>query len=84
MRSRGAELTPRNANANASASMVAGAGAPLCHLAIVVQLVGAGGQESGAVQPPAPMRLAPPPPFGHELRDEFMFDPNTTNFNHGS
>ena len=28
--------------------------------------------------------LAAPSPFGHGLRSEFMFDPNTTNFNHGS
>jgi hypothetical protein len=26
----------------------------------------------------------PPSPFGHALRSEFMFDPNTTQFNHGS
>jgi selenocysteine lyase/cysteine desulfurase len=64
----------------------------LCHLATVAVLLGAaaaGSEEShwvGSAAPPAPLRskLAPPPPFGHELRDEFMFDPNTTNFNHGS
>eukprot|EP01044_Picomonas_judraskeda_P009548 COSAG03_NODE_1167_length_4661_cov_157.197109_2_plen_319_part_00 len=49
----------------------------LCQLTIVQQA-------AAEVLPPAPLRLAPPPPFGHALRDEFMFDPNTTNFNHGS
>ena len=36
--------------------------------------------------PPLPLHatLAPAPPFGHALRSEFLFDPNTTNFNHGS
>eukprot|EP01048_Picozoa_sp_COSAG05_P001976 COSAG05_NODE_73_length_21807_cov_283.593698_15_plen_198_part_00 len=33
---------------------------------------------------PPPIQFAPPPPFGHALRSQFMFDPNTTNFNHGS
>eukprot|EP01052_Picozoa_sp_SAG31_P011485 SAG31_NODE_651_length_13184_cov_4.999541_6_plen_484_part_00 len=35
--------------------------------------------------PPPPMRLPPfDGKFGHALLSEFMFDPNTTQFNHGS
>ena len=38
-----------------------------------------------SVKPPAPMQLAPfDGVFGHPLRSAFMFDPNTTQFNHGS
>ena len=51
--------------------------------AAVVALASAG---AGSTEPPQPLAraLAPPPPFGHALRSEFLFDPNTTNFNHGS
>jgi hypothetical protein len=53
---------------------------------IVAVAMLAGGVHTGGadIAPPGPMPLSPPKPFGHGLRSEFMFDPNTTQFNHGS
>ena len=38
----------------------------------------------GPVPQLQPIAPASAPPFGHALRKEFMFEPNSTNFNHGS
>lgn len=57
---------------------------------VALSLLAGGSSSDGrgldmAVSPPPTMRLqSPPPPFGHALRADFMFDPNTTNMNHGS